>query len=189
MMAVPRRTRFLSLLVLGALLAWGGSLPLSLHAEPTEGMKKDAHAQHERATHDFAGHVLQSLQRHAKDLGLSAEQTAQLKSLSTDYEKTRIREEADMKLAEVDVRSLIHDDKAELATIEAAMRKAEAAHTALRLDGVKAVRAATAVLTPEQREKWQASRAARHGSERGTGKYREDAQAGPHDSPKKGNKE
>lgn len=189
MMNVPRRTRFLSLLILGALLAWGVSLPQSLHADQAEGMKKGAHARHERAAHDFAGHVLRSLQRHAKDLGLSGEQVTQLKGLSTDYEKTRIREEADMKLAEVDVRALIHDDKAALSAIEAAVRKAEAAHTALRLDGIKAVRAATAVLTTEQREKWRASRAARHGGEGRRGEYRDGAQAGPHDTPKKGGKE
>lgn len=63
MMNLPRRTRFLSLLALGALLARGVSLPLSLYAEPAEGMKKDAHAKHERAAHDFAGHVLRSLQQ------------------------------------------------------------------------------------------------------------------------------
>ena len=80
-----------------------------------------------------------------KDLGLSGEQPAQLKSLSTDYEKTRIREETDLKLAEVDVQSLVHDDKTALSAIEAAVQKAEAAHTALRLDEIKAVRAATAV--------------------------------------------
>ena len=169
MMNVPRRTRFLGLLILGALVAWGVSLPLSRHADQTEGMTKDGHARHERAAHDFAGHVLRSLQRHAKDLGLSGEQVTQLKGLSTDYEKARIRGEADLKLAEVDVQSLVHDDKAELSAIEAAVRKSEAAHTALRLDGIKAVRAATAILTPEQREKWRASRAARHGAERGKG--------------------
>ena len=187
MMNLQRRTRFLGLLILGALLAWGAWTPLQ--AEPMEGMKKDGHARHERAAHDFVSHFLRGLQRHAKDLGLSGEQTARLKSLSTDYEKTRIRGEADLKLAEVDVQSLVHDDKAELAAIEAAVRKAEAAHTALRLDGIKAVRAATAVLTPEQREKWQASRAARHGTEGGKGEYRDGAQAGPRDSPKKGSKE
>ena len=189
MMNVPRRTRFLGLLILGALLAWGAGLPLPLQAEPMEGMKKDGHAQHEMAGHDFVGHFLRGLQRHAKDLGLSGDQTAQLKSLGTDYEKTRIRGEADLKLAEVDVQSLVHDDKAELSAIEAAVRKAEAAHTALRLDGIKAVRAATAVLTPEQREKWRASRAARHGTEGGKGEYRDGAPAGPHDAPKKGGRE
>lgn len=189
MMRSRTRTRLFSLLILGALLAWGAGAPLSLRADQAEGMKKGGHAGHEQAAHDFVGHFFRGLQRHAKDLGLSGDQTAQLKSLSTAYEKTRIREEADLKLAEVDVQSLVHDDKAELSAIEAAVRKAEAAHTALRLDGIKTVRAATAVLTPEQREKWRASRAAGHGAEGGKGGYREGAPTGPHDSPMKGHKE
>ena len=189
MMRLHSRTRFLGLLILGVLLASGAGAPLSLHAEPMEGMKKSAQAEHDRATHDFVGHFLGGVLHHAKDLGLSEDQVSKLKGLSTDYEKARIRGEADLKLAEVDVQSLVHDDKAELSAIEAAVRKSEAAHTALRLDGIKAVRAATAILTPEQREKWRASRAARHGAEGGKGEYREGTQAVPHDSTKKGGKE
>jgi len=110
------------------------------------------------------------LLRHKKDLGLSAEQSAKIKAISTDYTKTRIREEADLKLAEVDVRTLVHDEKAELPAIETAMKKSESAHTALRLEGVKALRTATAVLTPEQHEKWRAIRMERHREGYGEGK-------------------
>ena len=93
---------------------------------------------------------------------MSEEQRAKIKAIATDYAKTRIREEADLKLAEVDVRTLVHDEKAELPTIETAMKKSESAHTALRLEVVKALRAAAAVLTPEQHEKWRAIRMERH---------------------------
>ena len=89
------------------------------------------------------------LLRQQKDLRLSAEQTAKIKAITTDYEKGRIREEADLKLAEVDVETLVHDEKANLSAIEAARKKSESAHTALRLGGVKALRAAAALLTPE----------------------------------------
>jgi Spy/CpxP family protein refolding chaperone len=119
---------------------------------------------------DFVGHSLHGLLRHKKDLGLSAEQSAKIKAIATDYTKTRIREEADLKLAEVDVRTLVHDEKAELPAIETAMKKSESAHTVLRLEGVKALRTATAVLTPEQHEKWRAIRMERSREGHGEGK-------------------
>ena len=94
MMRLHSRTRFLGLLIVGALLAWGAGAPLSLHAEPMEGMKKSAQPEHDRATHDFVGHFLGGVLHHAKDLGLSEDQVSKLKGLSTDYEKARIRGEA-----------------------------------------------------------------------------------------------
>jgi Spy/CpxP family protein refolding chaperone len=111
---------------------------------------------------DFAGHSLHRLLRHQKDLGLSAEQSAKIKATATDYAKARIRGEADFKLAELEVRTLARDETADLPAVEAALKKSESAHTALRLEGIKALRAATAVLTPEQREKWRAGMMAGH---------------------------
>src|SRR3989454_12173720 len=125
-------------------------------------MMRGGHPEHGRAMHDFVGHSLHRLLRHGKDVGLSQEQRAKIKAITTDYTKTRIREEADLKLAEVDVRRLVHDQKADLSAIETAMKKSESTHTALRLDGVKALRAVAAALTPEQREKWRAIRMDRH---------------------------
>lgn len=120
---------------------------------------------------DFVGHSLRGLLRHAKDLGLSEEQVTKIKEQAIAYAKARIRGEADLKLAEVDVQSLVHDAKSDMAAIEAAIKKAEASHAALRIEGVKAFRAASAVLTPEQREKWKTIRSARHSEERGEGGY------------------
>ena len=109
---------------------------------------------HGRRMHDFVGGALHGLLRHQKELVLSEEQTGKIKAIATDYEKSRIQKEADVKLAELDVRTRIHDEKAEMSSIESALRKSETARTALRLDSVKTWRAATAILTPEQKEKW-----------------------------------
>src|SRR5437879_12684340 len=87
------------------------------------------HPEHVRSMHDFVGHALHRLLRHGKDLGLSQEQRAKIKAIATDYTKTRIREEADLKLAEVDVRTLVHNEKAELSAIEAALKISESTHT------------------------------------------------------------
>ncbi len=151
-------SRFSVVLALGALLTWVVCVPADAQAEPRPGMMRGHHQTRDGAMHDFVGHALHRLLRHQKDLGLSQEQRAKIKTIATDYTKTRIREEADLKLAEVDVWTLVHDEKADLAAIETALKKSESTHTALRLDGVKALRAAAAVLTPEQREKWRAIR-------------------------------
>ncbi|UVT15101.1 MAG: hypothetical protein H8K04_14920 [Nitrospira sp.] len=103
---------------------------------------------------DFAGRTFRVLLYSQKDFNLSAEQVGKIESLAADYAKTRIRNQAAVELAEVDVRSLIKNPQSELPAIEGALRKSEAATTAERLDRVKAIRTALAVLTPEQRESW-----------------------------------
>jgi Spy/CpxP family protein refolding chaperone len=150
-------------------------LPLYAHAEPDEGMRKgkESHTERERGMHQFVSHSLHNLLRHAKELGLSEEQSTKVKSILGDYEKAKIRGEADLKLAELDVQTLAHDEKTDMAAIESAVRKSEAAHSTLRLEGIKALRSASAVLTPEQREKWRTSRAMMHGDGKDKDGYKE----------------
>jgi Spy/CpxP family protein refolding chaperone len=175
-MAQAISSRFSVVLAIGVLLTWVVCVPAVVRADdPSQRMMRGGHPEHGRAMYDFVGDSLHRLLRHGKDLGLSQEQRAKIKAIATDYTKTRIREEADLKLAEVDARTLIHDEKADLAAIETALKKSESTHTALRLDGVKALRAAAAVLTPEQREKWRAIRMARRGERHAEGLHSERA--------------
>ena len=159
-----------------AVLLW---LPVPGHADSKEGMSKGLHSQQEGGLHQYVSHSFQSLIHHAKDLGLSDEQVTKLKTLMGDYEKAKIRGEADIKLAEVDVQTLAHDDKADMAAIENAIRKSEAVHANLRIEGIKALRAAKAALTPEQQQKWRASRGSMHGEGKGKGDYKEPGQQPP----------
>ena len=161
--------RILPTLVIGALLI---GAPAFVHAEPDRSMHRGYDGQHHRGMHGsqhFVGHTFRSLLRHSRELGLSEEQVTKLKTLMTDYSKTRIRDKADVKLAEVDVRTLAHDQKADMSAIESAVRKSEAAQAKLRLDGIRAVREATATLTPEQRDKWRSTRAVMHADVSGQG--------------------
>src|SRR2546426_3505569 len=180
-------SRFSVILALGALLTWIVCVPTEVRADdPSQRMMRGGQpGHHGRAVHDFVGHALHRLLRNGKDVGLSQEQRAKIKAIATDYTKTRIREEADLKLAEVDVRTLVHNEKADLAAIETAMKKSESTRTALRLDGVKALRAAAAVLTSEQVEKWRAIRMERHGERHREGPqpraYSEEPMASPHE--------
>ncbi len=111
---------------------------------------------------DFASRTFRVLLHDQKDFHLSAEQVGKIESLASDYAKTRIRNQAASELAEVDVRSLIKNPQSELSAIEAALRKSEAATTTERLERVKAIRTALAVLTPEQRDSWKTKMRAHH---------------------------
>jgi Spy/CpxP family protein refolding chaperone len=136
--------------------------------------------------HDFVARSLGGLLRHAKDLGLSDEQITKLKTLTADYDKAKIRGEADLKLAELDVQTLIHDEKSDLAAIETAMKKSDAAHTALRLEGIKTIRAASGILSPEQRDKWRSRMTMRHKEDKGEqGGYSGRPNEKPQEMPKK----
>jgi Spy/CpxP family protein refolding chaperone len=140
-------------------------LPAFVQAEPNVGMQRGYESGHRRGAPDrshIVGHTFFSLLRQAKDLGLTDEQITKLKSLMTEYKKTRIRDKADVKLANVDVRALAHDEKADMAAIESAVNKLQGAQTKMLLDGIKAVRAASATLTPQQREKWRSGRSLMH---------------------------
>src|SRR5712691_13422073 len=129
-------SRLSVIVALGAWLTWFVCVPTEVRADdPSQRMMRGGQpGHHGRAVHEFVGHSLHRLLRHGKDVGLSQEQRAKIKAITTDYTKTRIREEADLKLAEVDVRTIVHNEKAELSAIETALKKSESAHTALRLE-------------------------------------------------------
>jgi len=122
----------------------------------------NAHANRGHGSHDGPGFELHAIVHHARDLGLSDEQVMKFKALITDYQKSKIQGEANVKLAELDVRSLMRDDKADMAVIENAIRKSETAQSNVRIEGVKAIKTARTILTPEQLQKWRASRGTRH---------------------------
>ena len=181
-------SRFSVILAIGALLTWAVCVSAEVRADDLgQRMMRGGHPEHGRAMHDFVGRSLHRLLRHGKDLGLSQEQRVKIKAIATDYTKTRIQEEAALNLAEVEIRTLVHDEKADVAAIETAMKKSESTHTALRLEGVKALRAAAAVLTPEQREKWRAIRMERYSGGRHAEGQRpraysgDEPQASPHE--------
>ena len=184
-----------SVVVFQSVLMLAVALPLSVGANPDErmsrgghdgGMSRGGHSERDSSMHDFVARSLGGLLRHAKDLGLADEQISKLKTLTSDYDKARIRGEADLKLAELDVQNLIHDEKSDLAAIESAMKKSDAAHTAMRLEGIKTIRAASAILTPEQREKWRSRMTMRHGEGKSEeGGYSGRPHATPQETPKK----
>jgi Spy/CpxP family protein refolding chaperone len=174
------------MLALGALLVGGIGLVTAVRADSGPGHRPmmGPHCdQRQGEMRDLVGHALHGMIRSQKELGLSAEQESKIKAIALEHKKNRIQREADIKLAELDVRTDVFDEKVELPTIETALQKSENARTAMRLEGVKALRAATAVLTPAQREKWRQEMMAKH--ERGSGRsgYGHGPMLKPHDGP------
>src|SRR5437870_4249568 len=99
-MTMTISSQFSLILALGALLTWVVCVPTEVRADdPSQRMMRSGQPRHHgRVMHDFVGHSLHRLLRHGKDVGLLQEQRAKIKAITTDYTKTRIREEADLKL-------------------------------------------------------------------------------------------
>jgi Spy/CpxP family protein refolding chaperone len=147
-MSGESRHRGIVTLIVGLALLIGGVMLPSLSAADPDGWS------HRGGHGDFASRMLYRLMSDKKDLNLSEEQVGKIKAIALDYAKKRIRGQAEIRLADVDVRAMFFDEKADVSAIEAAIRKSESARTAFRIERAKAMRAAWGVLTPEQREKW-----------------------------------
>jgi Spy/CpxP family protein refolding chaperone len=105
------------------------------------------------AHHESAGHYLRHLLKHPKEIGLTGDQVAKLKAIQLDLDRTRIRTEAEIKVAELELATLVEDEKSDLSAIEAKVKQSETLEIGLRMASIKAKRDALALLTPEQREK------------------------------------
>ena len=97
--------------------------------------------------------------RHQKDLGLSTTQVESLRKLSVDARRDAIKREADLKLARVDLGTLMMPDPADpnrardMARIEAKVRDIEKLRADAKIAQIRSMEQSRQVLTPEQREK------------------------------------
>lgn len=138
-----------------AMVMLGLGLPAARADEGHSGSKGDgSYGSHRAVGHrGGASHYLRHLLRHQKEIGLSADQVIKLKAIQLDLDRTRIRAEADIQIAERELSSLIEDEKSDLAQIEAKVKQSESLEVGLRMVAIKAKRDAVALLSPEQREK------------------------------------
>ena len=103
--------------------------------------------------HSSAGHLIRHLLKHEKEIGLSADQVTKLKDIQLNLDKTRIKSEADIQVAERELKALTDDEKSDLKAVEAKLRQSEDMQVALRMTSIKTRRDVLALLTPEQRAK------------------------------------
>ena len=106
-----------------------------------------------KGAHGGPGHVLRHLLMHQKEIGLSEEQVGKIKAMQLELDKTRIRTQAEIEVAERELHAMVQDDKSDMAAIEAKLKQGAALEVSLHLAAIKTRREAMALLTPEQREK------------------------------------
>lgn len=103
--------------------------------------------------HSSTGHLIRHLLKHEKEIGLTGDQVAKLKEMQLNLDKTRIKSEADIQVAERELRSLLEDEKSDLGAVEAKLKQSEDLQVGLRMASFKARRDVLALLSPEQRAK------------------------------------
>ena len=114
------------------------------------------HDQGEQGEH--SAHYLMHALKHAKEIGLTSEQIGKLKALQLDFNRIQARMDADIKIARLELHALLEEEQAELSAIQAKVDQLKKAEGALMLAAIKGKRDASALLTPEQREKERAHR-------------------------------
>ena len=103
--------------------------------------------------HNSTGHLIRHLLKHEKEIGLSADQVTKLKDIQLNLDRTRIKSEADIQVAERELRALTDDEKSDLGAIESKLKQSEDLQVQLRMTSIKTRREVLALLTPEQRAK------------------------------------
>jgi protein CpxP len=140
--------------------------------------------------HSSTGHLIRHLLKHEKEIGLTAEQVAKLKDIQLNLDKTRIKAEADIQVAERELKALTDDEKSDLGAIEAKLKQSEDMQVSLRLTSIKTKREVLGLLTPEQRAKEKAehdkvmqehkSAGSGHGTPHGSGAANPHGGTNPH---------
>lgn len=103
--------------------------------------------------HGGTGQLIRHLLKNEQQLGLTAEQVTKLKDMQLNLDKTRIKTEADIQVAEREVKALTDEEKSDLGAVEAKLKESHSLQVGLRMVSIKAKRDVLALLTPEQRAK------------------------------------
>ncbi len=99
--------------------------------------------------------VISVLLRNREKLGLSDEQIKKLEQLRSDFEKQTIRNEADVRVAEIDLNNLLQTTPADMAKIEGKIREIERLRADLRIARIRAIDQGKTLLSAEQRKRLQ----------------------------------
>jgi hypothetical protein len=91
--------------------------------------------------------------RHREKLSLSADQVQGLERLRDSFEREVIRSEADLRIADMDLSSLLSTDPVDLQKVEAKIREIERLKSDLRIARIRAIEKGKALLNAEQRAK------------------------------------
>jgi hypothetical protein len=93
--------------------------------------------------------------RNRERLGLTADQVKHLEQLRSDFAKESIRSEANLRIAELDLTSLLEAQTVDMPRVEAKIRDIERIRADLRIARVRSIEKGKAQLSAEQRRKLQ----------------------------------
>jgi Spy/CpxP family protein refolding chaperone len=104
----------------------------------------------------FERPLITMMLRNRQELGLSSEQVQDLENLRDGYQREAIRYQADIRIAEVELQSLLKADAVDLERVKVKLQEIEHLTTELRLARIRAIGQGKALLSSEQHEKLQA---------------------------------
>ena len=91
------------------------------------------------------------LWRYIMGLDLDQNQKAQIMKIRTDLMKKMIRKRADLRIAGLELRGLVHADKVDMKKVETKVKEIEGLRSSMLLAGIEALESVKAQLTAEQR--------------------------------------
>jgi len=132
----------------------GGTMPGMMGGEgmerPMGRMMPGGRGDHERP-HESP--LVTLILDHSQELGLSPEQEEKLRDLRTAFSKDAIRRDAEIRVAEIDLDSLLEQSVWDTAKIETQVKQIATLQGELRLARIRTIAAGRALLSPEQLEK------------------------------------
>jgi Spy/CpxP family protein refolding chaperone len=128
----------------------------------------DAWERFQRALHDWGGRlwervgprgaredrpVISQMLNNKEALGLSADQVRRLEQQRDNFQRLTIRNEADLRILELDIATLLDSEPVDMAKLEAKMREEEKLRADLRIARIRAIEQGKALLNAEQKKK------------------------------------
>jgi Spy/CpxP family protein refolding chaperone len=128
----------------------------------------DAWERFQRALHDWGGRlwervgprgaredrpVISQMLNNKDALGLSADQVRRLEQQRDSFQRLTIRNEADLRILELDIAALLESEPVDMAKLEAKMREEEKLRTDLRIARIRAIEQGKGLLNAEQKKK------------------------------------
>jgi len=152
-------------------------------------MERGMHQERMGRMRSHEGPLITIMLAHSQELGLSPEQEKKLRDLRTEFSKESVRRSADVRVAQIELDSLLEQEQWDLAKIEPKVKQIASLQADLRVARLKTLAAGRAVLTPQQLEmlKQVGHRMGPMGGPRGMGHgHREPGMMGPGPSPAPG---
>ena len=119
------------------------------------GYGKHGYGKH-RGAHQSASEFIQHVLKFKDGMAITDEQETKLRSVETNFKKTKIKMKAEVELANLDLHELLKKEESSLSDIETKLKNVHNLKADLLMASIKAKRDAKAVLTDEQRSRMKA---------------------------------